>query len=151
MKVVRRIRPAALALAAAVLLAACDSPVGGGHIVPNGLVVRAGTTVLAQVVGTTATGQITVAAGAETPVLTVRFLDHSGNEMAAPDGYWLRVVPANATVATWVPDAQGSFTGRIAGLSAGTTRLEFQWMHGSFASAHADFARSVDVVVTPLS
>ncbi|HSJ06640.1 MAG TPA: hypothetical protein VK936_08060 [Longimicrobiales bacterium] len=149
MMTLRSMRGAAFALLASSAAIACSNPVSsGGHLRPNGVVVRDGTTVVAQVSGGTATGQLTVQVGQHTPRLTVQFIDAGGNAITPPTGYYLAVVPRQEGVAAWVQDAAGEFAGRLHGLAPGTIELDFEWVQGPVGSAHVDQRFTINAVVT---
>jgi hypothetical protein len=140
------LRAGILAVLAAATLAACQNPVSsGGHLVPDGVVIRQAGAVVASHVGTTVTGQLTVAANSQGAPLTVHFV-HAGEDIVPPSGYYLEVPDRPAV--EWVPDAPGAFAGRLQGRAAGTTSLTFRWMHGAVGRGHQDFAREIPVVVT---
>jgi predicted small secreted protein len=143
----RRVYTGFIAVLAAVVLAGCDNPVsGGGHLVPDGVVIRQAGEVVASHVGATVTGELTVAVGQQSAPLTVHFV-RDGADVVPPQGYYLEV-PARPAV-EWQPDAAGGFAGRLVGKTAGTTGLTFRWMHGAVGRGHQDFAREIPVIVTP--
>jgi hypothetical protein len=149
MKTLRSMRGAAVALLASSAVIACSNPVSSGdHVRPNGVVVRDGATVLAQVSGGTATGQLTVQVGQLTPPLTVQFLDAGGNVITPPHGYYLAVVPRPAGIAAWVQDVAGEFGGRLQGLAPGSVELDFEWVHGPVGGGHVDQRFTINAVVT---
>lgn len=151
---VRRLGGTGLALATVLALGACDDdPVGNDeeHLDPVGLVVlNAGVEVL-RVEGLNIIGSLTVAAGDETAHLDVEFIDEDGDRFVPTDpDEWLRVTVANPAIAAWNQDEAGEFGGHLEGLSAGTTTIGFDLMHGAVgsASAHADYRTpNVPVVV----
>jgi hypothetical protein len=135
------------AVLAAVALAACDNPVSSaGHVVPDGVVIRQAGEVVASHVGTTVTGELTVAAGEQSAPLTVHFV-RAGADVSPLQGYYLEVPDRPAV--EWQADSPGGLAGRLYGRSAGTTTLTFRWMHGAVGRGHQDFAREIPVVVTP--
>jgi hypothetical protein len=149
MKTLRFMRGSAFALLAGSAAIACSNPVSSdGHIRPQGVVVRDGATVVAQVSGGTATGQLTVQAGQLTPPLTVRFMDAGGNEITPPHGYYLAVVTRPAGIAAWVQDTPGEFGGRLQGLAPGAAELDLEWVHGPVGSGHVDQRFTISAVVT---
>jgi hypothetical protein len=140
-----RTRAAVLAGMAALTVAGCTNPVGdGGHLSPDGVVIRQGAEVVASHLGTTVTGQVTVQAGEATPTLTVQWMS-GDTEVTPPHGYYLEVDPQPQ--AQWVPDAPGAFSGRVQGITPGSTNLRFKWMHGAVGRGHSDATRTIPVVV----
>lgn len=135
--------PLAIALVAGTL-AGCDNPLSHeDHAEPEGIVIRAGTTEMVRVEGIGPTGEVTGAvslvAGVETPVLTVSFIDHDGDDITLDTGeYWLSVESTNPATATWQGTAAGSFTGRVAGHEGGATTLSFQLHHGAVDGGHPE-------------
>lgn len=135
--------PLAMALLAT-MVAACSNPVSEeDHAEPDGIVIRAGGTEMVRVDGTGPTGQVTgtlsLEAGAQTPVLTVTFIDHDGDDLTLElDEYWLDVESSNSATATWQGTEAGSFTGRVSGLTAGAATLSFQLHHGAVGGGHAE-------------
>src|SRR5690606_11961098 len=88
--------PLAMVLAGAI--GACSNPVqhDDEHAEPEGIVIRAGATELVRVEGIdpggVVTGALSVAVGAESPDLTVSFIDHDGDDITLhADEYWLEV------------------------------------------------------------
>lgn len=143
-------RAAAIALVAGMVVVACSNPVApGAHVRPAGMIIRAGADTVVHVVGTTVTGELTVQAGQQTAPLTVHFLDGAGNEITPPQGYYLNVEVQTAGVAAWTQNTPGEFAGRLQGVAAGTTTLEFQWVHGPVGGGHVDERFSIQAVVTP--
>lgn len=135
----------ALTLAGAVGLGACsDDPVGldddheedveGLELVLNGQVI-------ASYDGDdrTWTGELDVAEGEETAHITVRFVDHDGNEVAPEDDTYLEVDITDETIAEFEQDTPGEFGGHVHGIAAGETEAVFKLMHGEVGSGHADF------------
>lgn len=129
-----------LGVAAAVLaLAGCDNPVSPEHHEePHGIVILADTIELARVTGGVTVGQIEVAQGAQTPGLTVVFLDDHDEEITLEEEYSLDVTSTTPAVATWQGTPAGGFNGRVNGHVAGSTLLEFQLVHGPIAGGHAE-------------
>lgn len=148
--------PLAVLLAGA--LGACSNPVEHeDHAEPEGIVIRAGATELVRVEGTgptaVVTGTLSVAAGVDSPDLTVSFIDHDGDDIDLDEHeYWLAVESANSATATWQGSAVGSFTGRVSGHAAGATTLTFQLHHGADGVGHAEpggtYAAPVTVTAT---
>jgi hypothetical protein len=138
------------AIAVGLIAAACSNPVSpGDHRFAAGVVVRdAAGAELVRAQGTTVTGGLTVAAGQQTGPLTVWFLNSSGEEMAPPSGYWLKVESVNPAVASWTQATAGEFGGRLVGGIAGQTTLRFLNMHGAVGSGHDDGLQDVTVTVT---
>lgn len=150
--------PLAIALMASAL-AACENPVSHeDHAEPEGIVIRAGATELVRVEGIGATGQasglLSIAAGGETPLLTVSFIDHDGEDLTLdPDEYWIDAESADSATATWQGTVAEGFTGRVAGHAIGATTLSFQLHHGAAGGGHAEegggpFRVPVSVTVT---
>lgn len=135
--------PLAMALLAGVV-AACSNPVSEeDHADPDGIVIRAGATEMVRVegIGPTAevTGALSIEAGAQTPVLTVTFIDHDGDDLTLElDEFWLEVVSSNSATATWQGTEAGSFTGRVSGLTAGAATLSFLLYHGAVGGGHPE-------------
>lgn len=144
MKNMRSYRSTAFAIAAAgaVALGACsDDPVGleeheeaeGVELVLNGEVVAA-------YEDEAWTGALEVAEGEETAVMTVRFIDHDGEAIVPEDGSYLEVEIGDETVAEFVQDTPGEFSGRLLGVAAGNTHAVVRLMHGAVGTGHPDFA-----------
>lgn len=138
-----KIRGAAFALAGALVLGACSSDPTGVHdhaddvegfaLVLNGAVV-------ATFDGDERTWSdvLEVDEGEETAHITVRLLDHDGDEVTLDDDYHLDVVIGNEGVAEWEQDTPGEFGGHLYGVTAGETTAVFRLMHGAVGSGHAD-------------
>ncbi|HEX6309793.1 MAG TPA: hypothetical protein VFZ69_16585 [Longimicrobiales bacterium] len=140
-----------LGLAAA--LAACENPVTpADHEEPEGLVLLDGATEVLRVIGRGAVGvasdTLRVAAGAQTPELTVSFIDEHGDALTIDEENTLAVVSDSPATATWQGSAAGVYAGRVSGLAAGTTTLRFQLYHGSVETGHVDAEFRVPVTVT---
>lgn len=136
--------PLAMVLLAG-LAAACNNPVSheDEHAEPEGIVIRAGSTEVVRVEGIGAagvvTGALSVEAGAQSPVLSVTFIDHDGDDIALElDEFWLDVTSSSSATATWQGTAAGSFTGRVSGLEAGATTLSFVLFHGAVGGGHPE-------------
>jgi hypothetical protein len=136
--------PLAVLLLAA--FGACENPVSHeDHAEPEGIVIRAGTTELVRVEGTGAggvvTGAVSVSVGAQSPELTVSFIDHDGDDLPLEPGeYWLsgQSTPTDSATATWQGTEAGSFTGRVSGHSTGAITLSFQLHHGVVDGGHPE-------------
>jgi hypothetical protein len=140
-----RTRLAVMAGIAALVAAGCTNPVGdGGHLRPDGVVIRQGGEVVASHLGGTVTGQVTVQDGQATPTLTVHWMSGT-TEITPGQGYYLEVDPQPQ--AQWVPDAPGTFSGRVQGTAPGSTDLRFKLMHGAVGRGHPDATRTIPVVV----
>lgn len=135
----------ALTVAGVVGLGACsDDPVGldddheedveGVELVLNGQV-------LASYDGDdrTWTGELDVAEGEETAHITVRLVDHDGNEVTPDADTYLEVDITDETIAEFEQDTPGEFGGHVHGITAGETEAVFKLMHGEIGSGHADF------------
>jgi hypothetical protein len=133
-----------LAAAAAVLLGCSEF----GHVIPDAMVIRDDGGVVVHASGTTVTGTLEVPSGDSSPLLSVRFLDAAGNEIDGGAAYQLEVTTMDPGLATWMADAPGAFSGRVAGTSAGSTVLLFRWMHGE-TGLHKDREWPVTVTVSP--
>src|SRR5690606_34397948 len=132
-------------------LAACDNPVKPSHHDdPATVIVLNGTIELARADVQGFTGEIIVAPGTQSPLLTVVFLDEEGL-VIEPDGeHVLRGTVEDADVATWVPVSVGAFTGRVqGGAQAGQSMLTLEWIHGSVNAGHVEAEFSVRVTVSP--
>lgn len=147
-------RAVPVALLAGGVMAACSNPVANRetHVVPSAIVISSDDQQLVRADRQTATGSLTVRAGTETEVLTVRFLDARDNPIDPRDEYHLRVAVAgdHAAVAEWTPVEPGGFEGRVRGIDEGSTTLLFEWVHGPVGSGHAEVSVGVDVTVTPM-
>lgn len=143
---------AILALVATV--AACDNPVSSEeHSEPEGVILRAGATEVIRVqgvgAGATVTGALTVVAGAQSPELTVVFIDQDGDEITLdPTEYWVNVVSVSTATATWQGSAAAGFTGRVTGQAAGATAFQFRVYHGPPGGGHPDGDGPIVVPVT---
>lgn len=142
------------ALSTVLVLGACDDdPVSNEeeHHEPVGMVISSGGVDLVTVNGSTVTGSLTYAAGAESPHLDVEFLADDGDRFTPEDAdEWLRVTIADTDVAEWEQDEPGEFGGHVHGESAGSTVAVFDLMHGAVnsASAHADYTSpNVPIVI----
>lgn len=132
--------PLAVLLMASVV-GACENPVSHeeDHAEPDGLVLRASGTEVVRISDAGVTGALTVAAGAQSPELTVTFIDHEGSDIALdPQEFWVEVKSANSATATWQGTAAEGFTGRVTGHAAGATTLMFVLHHGVVGSGHAE-------------
>ncbi|HEV2149387.1 MAG TPA: hypothetical protein VGR37_18435 [Longimicrobiaceae bacterium] len=146
----RRLTSRALvALALTGVLAACDNPVDEDpHPDAVAVVVQTSAGVeLARATGGgtqgTATGSIPLTIGA-TRDLRVIFVDAAGNPVPVGGDTSLR---GNVLIGALARFEKTSETGgRLTGLSAGTTSVSFDLMHGS----HADFqGAAIPLIVTP--
>jgi hypothetical protein len=135
----------AVVVTGAALLAGCSS--GDGHVRPDGMVIRQGSSTVVHARGTRVEGQLRVGAGQETAWLRVAFTGRDGNELPTA-GYLLEVVSADAAVAEWVQETPGEFGGRVTGHTPGSTVLMVRWMHGPIG-LHKDREWPVEVTVTP--
>lgn len=141
-------RRAVAALSIAALLAVCDNPVRSEHHEDAaGVRVTLSGVVVAESQGATVVvnNLPSVGVGAETGLLQVRFLAEDGDviDLSGEADFSLAVVFANPSVAAF--QAAGAYDGRIRGLQAGTTTVQFELRHGN----HADFtSRPFDITVT---
>jgi hypothetical protein len=131
--------------AAAVVLLGCSE---FGHVIPDGMVIRHDGDVVVHASGTTVTGVLEAPAGGTSQDLVVRFLDAAGNEIHAGPAYHMAVATMHGGVAVWEADAPGGFSGRVAGIGAGSTVLLFRWMHDE-TGLHKDREWPVTVTVSP--
>ena len=92
-----------------------------------------------------ATGEITVEAGEETALITLRFLDHDGDEFQPTDEeFALDVAIGDESIAEFEQhDEDGKWAFHIHGEAAGSTEATFSLLHGD----HADF-ESAPVTIT---
>lgn len=122
------------------LFAGCENPVSHeDHTEPEGIVIRAGTTELVRVDDAGVTGSIDVAVGAQTPELTVTFIDHDGDDITLDEHeYSIDVESTDSATATWQGTLAEGFTGRVTGHEAGSTTLEFHLFHGHEGEGHQD-------------
>lgn len=146
---------ASAVLVFAAALAACDNPVkpSEDHPEAEGVVIRQGTVELARWFDGTLTGQLVVTAGQSVGPLTVRFLDHDGEELPLDDDEWLRVeFLTGADVATWQQATGGELGGTISGTTAGAATVRLHLMHGVHPSGHseASFGPIPITVVSPI-
>jgi len=93
-------------------------------------------------------GSLTVAAGQESDVITITFVDHDGDPIDTDD-YYVEVESADEGIVQFLQDGPGAFTGRLRGIAPGSTTLEFRLMHGSVGTGHLEF-RSPPIPVTVL-
>lgn len=142
-----------LALLLVVALVGCDNdPVSSDdHPDPASLQVvapEAGLTITA-ISDTKAFGNIIVAEGVQYK-LSIEFLNEDGTLFNHGSDEFLEVNIENASLAEWIADASGSFTGTIRGVNAGTTTIQFSLIHGQVgsSSAHPDFvAKPLELLV----
>lgn len=139
---------AVAALSIVAILAACDNPVHSEHHEDAaGVRVTLSGAVVAESQGATVVvnNLPSVGVGAETGLLQVSFLAEDGDviDLSGEADFSLAVVFANPAVATF--QTAGAYDGRIRGLQAGATTVQFELRHGS----HADFtSRPFDITVT---
>src|SRR5687768_11679836 len=124
------------ALFAAVVIGACDNPVGDreAHVRPAIIAVFSGSTQLVRGSYTNITTPLTGRAGQETGPLTVRFYNSAGVEVDADGDYHLNVhtgASGSSAVAQWVQTTAGEFGGRLRGVATGSTTLTFSYVHGA--------------------
>lgn len=133
----------ALAAAGAVALGACsDDPVGleEEHAEAEGVELVLAGEVVATYADGSWTGGLQVVEGEETAPMTVRFIDHDGEAILPEDDSYLEVEIGDETVAEFVQDTPGEFSGRLQGVAAGDTHAVVRLMHGAVGTGHPDFA-----------
>lgn len=142
---IRRVGGPAIVAAAVFALGGCDSDPTGNedHIDPVGIVIVSGSTDVVSVRGLDIIGAFQVNAGGQTDPFDILFVDERGNRFVPtePDE-WLRVTVSHPSLAEWVGDGPGAWSGSIRGLQAGTTTVRFELMHGPVnddAASHRDF------------
>lgn len=125
------------------LLGACsESPVEpDDHAEPEGVHLVMNGQVIASYDGDSQswTGEMEVAVGEETPHITVRFVDHDGDEIPIDDELYLEVEVTDESIAEFEQDTPGEFGGHLHGEREGETGVSFKLMHGAVGSGHADF------------
>lgn len=127
-----------------------DSSTDETHPDPARVQIESAGTALANASEINSAGNLIVAEGVEYSVEAV-FLNEDGTLFDHGSNEFLEVQVENESVARWVVDSPGSFSGKLQGLSEGTTSIVFRLMHGTVgsSSAHADFvSRPIEVVVT---
>jgi hypothetical protein len=135
-----------LAVLALPLLAACDDISFGsdGTRVEGVAILDANGNVLASARGATeVAGELTVAAGANR-LLTVQLRDRSDRPVPLPVGGTIDVVTTTPLIADWT--AETATTGRLVGVSAGTTTLRVDYRIGGRVEYGPPF---ITVVVVP--
>lgn len=142
----------ALAAAGAVALGACsDDPVGlEEHAEPEGVELEMDGAVVATYDGSTWTGDLELVQGDETAIVTVRFVDHDGEAIVPDEDSYLEVEIGDETVAEFVQDTPGAFSGRFHGIAAGDTYAVVRLMHGAVGTGHPDFATVTEEDGDPL-
>jgi hypothetical protein len=129
-----------LAVAGALVLAACESdPTGLDHSDPEGVELVMNGAVIARYDGGTWTGEMSVNQGAETPHISVYFVDDDGDRITFGSDFYLEVEVEDETIAEFEQDTPGEFGGHLHGIARGTTGVVFRLMHGSVGSGHPDF------------
>jgi hypothetical protein len=113
------------------------------------MVIREGTQVLVHARGGRVDGELTVRAGTESGLLSVRFLDRSGAEVVTRDPYFLQLWAADPRLFEWRTEVVGAFDGRLAGLKPGRTIVLVRWMHGTPGDEHKDRDWPVWLTVLP--
>ena len=113
------------------LLFACSSggtdPIADDLIV-GGLVLRLNGVSVASVRGTQVTGGVTVPEQSTSGLIAVTFVDHEGVEFTPFANEKMEVSIADESVATFAQE--GTFTGRLTGVVAGTTSMTFRFVQG---------------------
>lgn len=90
------------------------------------------------------TGELEVTEGEETAHITVRFINHDGEEIVPDADTYLEVVIGDEAVAEFEQDTPGEFGGHLHGVAAGDTYAIFRLMHGAVGSGHPDFETARD-------
>lgn len=131
----------AATLAGMLVLGACgdDPTVPDDHAEPEGVVLRLNGQVLASYDGGTWSGEVALSVGQETGSITVQFVDDHGDPLEADDEEYLDVIMGNSSIADFLSDAPGAFTGRLSGKAVGQTFATFRLMHGAVGSGHPDY------------
>lgn len=95
-------------------------------------------------------GQLEVSVGAETPQISVNFVDHDGDPIETEVETYLDVVSDDDTIASFSQATAGGFTGVLRGNAQGQTGMSFRLMHGAIGQGHPDFVTTpVPVHVNP--
>jgi hypothetical protein len=148
MRIPRMFMAGAAALATMVA-GACTNPVSPGtHIRAEGVVVRSAAEVLVRADRDGVSGALAVQAGEQLGPLTVRMLDHDGDEISPPHGYYLEVRSSAESIARWNMAVEGEFGGTLVGVAQGTANLTFCLMHGAVGRGHDDGCQAVNVAVS---
>ncbi len=139
--------PLAILALPALALAACESTAveeEEEHAEPEGVELVMNGSVVAAYDGDDQswTADIEVDAGEETAQISVRFVDHDGDQVPLEDEeFGLGMVIDDESVATWEQDASNEYAGRLHGGAEGSTGMTVQLLHGG----HPDF------VTTPVT
>ena len=135
------------AMVLALALGACDSTTEHEeHAEADGVELVIGNQVVAsyEVEDQSWDGELEVDAGAETAQITVRFVDHDGDEISFDEEVYLEAEAANESIAEFELSAPGAFTGKLRGKMEGQTGVTFRLMHGEVGRGHPD------LVTTPV-
>jgi hypothetical protein len=133
-----------VALSLSIIIFGCDkdNPVDednhGEHAEAVGLVISQSGAEIVRYENGTVTGKISVAAGEETPLLSVKFIDEHDSELFTPEGEhhslgWTIADESIAEVEKHEEDGEWMF--HIKGKITGNTTIEIKIMHED----HADF------------
>lgn len=146
-------RAAGALLAVALATGACSDSTGPDdeHQEPAGLrATMNGTVVVSVNPARQVTGSFTVGVGATSAPITVTFLDEDGDVVATDDDEYLQVVVDTPARASLVQNPGGAYTIQFTGLTAGTTSVRLNLMHGVFPGGHADYSSpNITLTVTP--
>ena len=139
-----RLAPLSIAMAAALVMAACESTTDlddDDHAEAEGVeLILSGATIASYDGDTQAwTGELEVEPGEETAHITVRFVDHDGDPVPLDGDNYLQVDIGDESVAEFEQDTPGEFGGHLHGVSEGDTDATFHLMHGAVGSGHYDF------------
>lgn len=145
----RGISRAALAVLAVAALNACSNPVGDrdDHVTPTSLRIQEDGAEIVVASRAGAQGRVTIV-GAQSGVITVTYFDAKGQPINPGTEYHLQVESADPSIAQWLPQQPGAFTGTISGRGLGSTTLTFQWVHGPVGTGHSEIDINVPVTVS---
>lgn len=129
-------------------LAACEGGIGPGEDEPlaSGLRISSQESVLVTASGPTASGTLRVAAGAESPVLEVTFLDPGGQPLTPGPGLSLQAHAHLSSLATLQVVSPSAFTVQLSGAAQGTTTARFTLLRNGRAEY---ISPPVEVAVGP--
>ena len=138
-----------LLVLSALILSNCKNSVSDDHDHedPEGYVLRMnGSAIVTQNPEEDVTGEVTVAAGEETSLITIVYLDHDGDEIDLDDDYTIEVTFTADGIAEFEQhDEDGNWSFHIHGEAAGSTTMLITLMHGD----HSHFtSQAIPVVVT---
>lgn len=98
------------------------------------------------------TNSLSVNVGEESEHLTIRFRNTAGHVIERGAGTGLGVLVADESIAGFLGDAGGAFSGHLLGVSEGSTRITFIILHGHGTGSEPHphfFTTSVGVDVIP--